>query len=322
MSYSAHTERRPATTCYRKTQDELPSLRTTTVVTASTSVMHTWLRLGCVVPLLGIGNACAEGTQEGTLDESTLVGGGTGGDAAAAGVGGSTPGPSGGTGTGGGGKPPVAGSSSMSGSGGAGAGGAPSGGSSGAGVAGGSGGAGGMAGAAGKAGSGGKGGAGGAGGTGGTGGTGVTGGTGHRFAKLVATSEQGGKVWSSVAELQLFTTGDVALARGNWDVSADSEELDDEEAPAAAAIDGDTATFWHSAWEPGGTGDAALPHELVVDMGASHTLTGFSYLPRQDQPNGRIAAWQFFVSKDGTSWGTAVKTGTFTAGASVQKVVF
>ena len=285
--------------------------------------MHTWLRLGCVVPLLSIGNACAEGTQEGTLDESTLVGGGTGGDAAAAGVGGTTPEPSGGTG--GGGKPPVAGSSSMSGSGGAGAGGAPSGGTSGAGMVGGAGGASGMAGAAGRAGGGGTGGAGGAGGSagkGGSGGTGGTGATGHRFAKLVATTEQGGKVWSSVAELQLFTTGDVALARGNWDVTADSEELDDEEAPATAAIDGDTATYWHSAWEPGGTGDAALPHELVVDLGASHAITGFSYLPRQDQANGRIAAWSFFVSKDGASWGTAVKTGTFTAGTSLQKVVF
>jgi hypothetical protein len=164
------------------------------------------------------------------------------------------------------------------------------------------------------------GGAGGAGGTGGTGG--ATGATGHRFAKLVATSEQGGKVWSSVAELLLYTTGDVALARGNWEVTADSEELDDEQAPATAAIDGDTATFWHSSWEPGGTGDAALPHELVVDMGASHPLTGFSYLPRQDQANGRIAAWSFFVSKDGASWGTAVKTGTFSAGTSVQKIVF
>jgi hypothetical protein len=185
----------------------------------------------------------------------------------------------------------------------------------------------GMSGAAGSGGAGGAGGAGGKGGAGGAGGAGGTGGTGgasagHRFAKLVATSEQSGKVWSSVAELQLYTTGDVALARTNWEVTADSEELDDETAPSSAAVDGDTATFWHSAWEPGGAGDAALPHELVVDMGASHPITGFSYLPRQDQANGRIAAWEFFVSKDGTSWGTAVKTGTFTAGATVQKIVF
>jgi hypothetical protein len=183
----------------------------------------------------------------------------------------------------------------------------------------GSGGAAGMGGAAGNAGNAGNAGSSGAGGGGGTGGSGATG---HRFAKLVATSEQGGKVWSSVAELQLYTTGDVALARSNWEVSADSEELDDEQAPATAAVDGNMATFWHSAWEPGGTGDAALPHELVVDMGASHAITGFSYLPRQDQANGRIAAWEFFVSKDGASWGTAVKTGTFTAGTSVQKIVF
>jgi hypothetical protein len=150
----------------------------------------------------------------------------------------------------------------------------------------------------------------------------MPGATGHRFVKLVAKSEQAGAVWSSVAELQLYTTGDALMLRNGWVVTADSQELDDEPAPATAAIDGDTATFWHSSWEPGGAGDAVLPHELVVDMGAAHPITGFSYLPRQDRENGRIAAWEFYVSKDGVSWGTAVKTGTFSAGVSVQKISF
>ncbi len=242
------------------------------------------------------------------LDESTLATGGTESAAGTAGAGGSTPAPNGGSSAGDVMQPPAG---SSSGGGGAGGSAEPSSGSSGASGAGGVGGA---------AGSGGAGGVSGSGGNGGSGGTPDT--TGHRFAKLVAKSEQAGAVWSSVAELQLYTSGDALMLRNNWVVTADSQELDDQQAPATAAVDGDTATFWHSSWEPGGAGDAVLPHELIVDMGSAYAVTGFSYLPRQTGENGRIAAWEFYVSKDGVSWGTAVKTGTFIAGASLQKISF
>jgi len=215
---------------------------------------------------------------------------------------------------------------------GGGAGGSVAGGAGGAGGKGGASGAGGKGGAGGASGAGGKGGAGGAsgsatGGTSGAAGTGGSGGavsTGHRYAKLVATSELAGNVWSAVAELQIMTTGGVAISRTNWVVMADSEETDDQVAPATAAIDGNTTTFWHTEWEPppNDVNDAALPHSLIVDMGSAHTVTGFSYLPRQDNQNGRIKGWQFFVSKDGTSWGTAVDTGTFPAGTALQTITF
>jgi hypothetical protein len=125
-----------------------------------------------------------------------------------------------------------------------------------------------------------------------------------------------------VAELKLFTTGNTAISPSNWSITADSEETDDQTAPATAAIDGDPNTFWHTAWEPGGEGDAALPHQLIIDLKTTQPITGFSYLPRQDLTNGRVASWEFYLSKDGTTWGTAVKTGTFPDGTAVQTISF
>lgn len=146
----------------------------------------------------------------------------------------------------------------------------------------------------------------------------------YRYVRLLATSEQAGAVWSSVAELQVMTTGNVAIDRSGWLASADSQELDDENDPASAAIDGDSATFWHTEWEPApnNVNDPPLPHWLVIDMKTPHVVTGFSYLPRQVGKNGHIKAWQFFVSKDGQSWGTAVKTGSFPDTTTLQTVTF
>jgi hypothetical protein len=55
---------------------------------------------------------------------------------------------------------------------------------------------------------------------------------------------------------------------------------------AANVLDGDPDTFWHTRWGPAAD---PMPHELVIDLGREVTLAGLTYLPRQDQANGRIA---------------------------------
>ena len=70
----------------------------------------------------------------------------------------------------------------------------------------------------------------------------------------------------------------------------------DSEAPgyeAALAIDGDPDTLWHSQWEPS---PAPMPHEITLDFPQDATLAGITYLPRQDMPNGRIAACEVFAN--------------------------
>jgi hypothetical protein len=72
---------------------------------------------------------------------------------------------------------------------------------------------------------------------------------------------------------------------------------------AANVLDGDATTFWHTRWQPR---NDPMPHELVVDLGRELALRGISYLPRQDQANGRIGLAEIFVSSRDGDWGEPV----------------
>src|SRR5205807_8093183 len=83
---------------------------------------------------------------------------------------------------------------------------------------------------------------------------------------------------------------------------------------ATNAIDGTPATFWDTEWY---LSRAPLPHTIVLDLGGRYQIDGLRYVPRQDgRTNGTIADYQFYVSDDGITWGTAVATGTFAANIS------
>src|SRR5262245_48640638 len=103
-------------------------------------------------------------------------------------------------------------------------------------------------------------------------------------------------------------------------VSVDSEDMVGGNYAATNAIDGNPATFWHTEWYQR---QAPLPHTLVLDLGGQYQVDGFRYLPRQDgEPNGTIAGYQFYVSPDGTTWGSAVAAGTLAANTSEKTVRF
>ena len=103
-------------------------------------------------------------------------------------------------------------------------------------------------------------------------------------------------------------------------VSVDSQELVGENGAVTNALDGNPATLWHTAWSQQ---LAPLPHTLVLDLGGSYQVDGLRYLPRQDGGiNGTIAGYQFYVSPDGTTWGTAVAAGTLAATTSEKTVRF
>ncbi len=99
----------------------------------------------------------------------------------------------------------------------------------------------------------------------------------------------------------------------------DSEETVGESAPATNAFDGDENTYWHTEWN---SGTPPHPHEIQIDLGATYNIAGFRYLPRQSGSNGKIADYEFYVSDDGSNWGTALSTGTWTNNVSEEEIIF
>jgi hypothetical protein len=99
-------------------------------------------------------------------------------------------------------------------------------------------------------------------------------------------------------------------------LSVDSQQTScGENYSAVNSFDGNPSTFWHTEWCPTVAG---LPHQIEINLGASHNISGFTYLPRQDGcSNGWISQYQFYVSTDGVNWGNPVASGTFNYGTAV-----
>jgi hypothetical protein len=117
---------------------------------------------------------------------------------------------------------------------------------------------------------------------------------------------------------------DDLLNQNEWTLRfADSEDMVGESqslsGPAISAFDGSPRTFWHTRWQEA---TDPLPHEIQIDLGATYNVYGFRYLPRQDSANGRIGQYEFYVSANGTTWGTAVATGSFPNSTAEQQVTF
>jgi hypothetical protein len=106
---------------------------------------------------------------------------------------------------------------------------------------------------------------------------------------------------------------------GKTAIYVDSE--DPTQWAAALAVDGNPNTFWHTLWNV--SNPPVCPHEIQVSLGTEQTINGFSYLPRQDNySNGTVGQYEFYVSTDGTNWGSPVATGTFPNTHDLKEVRF
>ena len=86
--------------------------------------------------------------------------------------------------------------------------------------------------------------------------------------------------------------------KAGWKILSASYEAPGGE--AIHAIDGNPNSLWHT---HGPDGEHGLPQEMAVDMGKTKTLSGFTYLPRQDHTaHGMVDQYAFCVSEDGVKW--------------------
>lgn len=98
-----------------------------------------------------------------------------------------------------------------------------------------------------------------------------------------------------------------------------SEENKAEDTPATNLIDGNPRTIWHTMYS---VTMANYPHWVDFDCYETKSLTGFSYTPRQDSPNGNIREYEIYVSNDGKNWGNPIASGTFANNRDKKKVTF
>lgn len=134
--------------------------------------------------------------------------------------------------------------------------------------------------------------------------------------------KQGGKItaWPAGNDLSAISVDYEKISAIQTKVIfASSEENKAEDTPASNLVDGNPSTFWHTMYS---VTMANFPHWIDFDCMEQCTLTGFSYLPRQDSPNGNIKNYEIFVSQDGTNWGEPIHTGTFANNQKLKEVKF
>ena len=83
--------------------------------------------------------------------------------------------------------------------------------------------------------------------------------------------------------------------------------------------DGNPDTFWHTMYS---VTVAKHPHWVDLDAGGVKMIKGLTYLPRQNNRNGRIKGYKVQVSTDGKSWGEAVAQGEFEDSQKEKRVEF
>jgi len=123
----------------------------------------------------------------------------------------------------------------------------------------------------------------------------------HSLRRYVASPEFRPGVELPLPWLRDRCEGAGLAYRGAQVLKVDSEDRPNGNV-AANVLDGDPATCWHSRWQPQ---TDPLPHELVIDLGREQPLQGLTFVPRQDQSNGRIVRADIYLSTRSSDWGAA-----------------
>lgn len=96
--------------------------------------------------------------------------------------------------------------------------------------------------------------------------------------------------------------GDIAAPQGLTIAGFSSEEAKGEPAPsgpAAAAIDGNESSYWHSQWQGDGS---SLPQYIVVKVPDDTHVAAVDVIRRVAKSNSDTKTAEIFLSEDNTNW--------------------
>ena len=98
-----------------------------------------------------------------------------------------------------------------------------------------------------------------------------------RYLCLEALNAQDGKDLACIAEMYVLDEKGERLSREPWIVNyADSEDVAHVNRSADKIFDLQESTYWSTEAE------SSYPHAIVIDLGATHSLSGIQYLPRME----------------------------------------
>lgn len=108
---------------------------------------------------------------------------------------------------------------------------------------------------------------------------------------------------SLLMSMGAMTTSAQVLTRTGWKVTTSGECDDNGSGHAAAIIDGNNSTYWHSRYKNGGnaSGDATykLPQFFVIDLGQETSFKTIGYVPRPGLDNGTATSFKLYVNNTG-----------------------
>lgn len=110
------------------------------------------------------------------------------------------------------------------------------------------------------------------------------------------------------------------ISHSGWKVTASSVNANEKWAPEKM-IDDDVTTYWHSAYTDGGSKDMP-PYIITFTLPSKTAVSGFSYVPRNDNPSGIVTAYNLYVSDSDSGEAELINEGTFVNNAETKNVRF
>lgn len=110
------------------------------------------------------------------------------------------------------------------------------------------------------------------------------------------------------------------ISHAGWKVTASSVHVQEKWAPEKM-IDDDVTTYWHSAYTDGGVKDAP-PYVITFTLPSKTEISGFCYVPRNDNPSGIVTEYNIYASESDTGKAGLIYSGTFQNDAEIKNVRF